>query len=175
MPMIPFGSIVMAHVPLKQQDTHGDRAILNYAVGTALRHKGAKGGLILFNPLAKRDVIRRTYKVIGPTVPLQNRPEYEIDEDGNVTMTTVSQDTVEPTSDVNDFKYLIGTIHRDDEDLELYKTVDVLEEEFDEDEGPLIVAYRRRLKSNGTFEPKSEDDEYPIHIDNIVKMIQTRS
>ena len=27
-----------------------------------------------------------------------------------------------------------------------------------------------RLKSNGTFEPKSEDDEYPIHIDNIVKM-----
>ena len=38
MPMLPFGSIVMAHVPLKQQDTHGDRAILNYAVGTALRH-----------------------------------------------------------------------------------------------------------------------------------------
>ena len=32
------------------------------------------------------------------------------------------------------------------------------------------MAYRRRLKSNGTFEPKSEDDEYPIHIDNIVKM-----
>ena len=134
MPMIPFGSIVMAHVPLKQQDTHGDRAILNYAVGTALRHKGAKGGLILFNPLTKRDVIRRTYKIIGPTVPLQARPEYEIDEDGNVTITTVSQDTADPTSDVNDFKYLIGTIHRDDEDLELYKTVDVLEEEFDEDE-----------------------------------------
>ena len=36
---------------------------------------------------------------------------------------------------MNDYKYLIGTIHRDDEDLELYKTVDVLEEEFDEDEG----------------------------------------
>ena len=34
----------------------------------------------------------------------------------------------------------------------------------------LYIAYRRRLKSNGTFEPKSEDDEYPIHIDNIVKM-----
>ena len=44
MPMIPFGSIVMAHVPLKQQDTHGDRAILNYAVGTALCHKCAMGG-----------------------------------------------------------------------------------------------------------------------------------
>ena len=90
-------------------------------------------------------------RLFGPTVPLQNRPEYEIDEDGNVTRTTVSQDTVEPTSDVNEFKCLIGTIHRDDEDLELYKTVDVLEEEFDEDEGPLIVAYRRRLKTNGTL------------------------
>ena len=54
--------------------------------------------------------------------------------------------------------------------MKLYKTVDVLAEEFDEDEGPIIVAYRRRLKTNGTFEPKSEDDEYPIHIDNIVKM-----
>ena len=146
----------MAHVPLKQQDTHGDRAILNYAVGIALRHKDAKGGSILFNPLTKRDVIWRTYKVIGPTVPLQNRPEYEIDDNGNVTRTTVSQDTVEPTADMNDFKYLIGTIHRDDEDLELYKT-DVLKKEFDADERPLIVAYRRRLKIIGTFEPKSED------------------
>ena len=64
MPMIPFGSVVMAHVPLKQQDTYGDRAILNYAVGVALRHKGAKGGSILFSPLTKREVIRRTYKII---------------------------------------------------------------------------------------------------------------
>ena len=100
---------------------------------------------------------------------MQNRPKYEIDEDGNVTSTNVSQDTAEPTADVNYFK-LIGTIHRDDEDLKLYKTVDVLEEEFDEDEGPPIVAYRRRLESNGTFEPKSKDVEYLKHIDNIVKM-----
>ena len=76
----------MAHVPLKLQATHGDRAILNYAVGTALRHRGAKGGLILFNPLTKRDVIRRTYKVIGPTLPSQTRPEYDIDEDGNTSI-----------------------------------------------------------------------------------------
>ena len=30
------------------------------------------------------------------------------------------------------------------------------------------MAYRRRLKLNGTFEPKCEDDEYSIHIQNIV-------
>ena len=87
-----------------------------------------------------------------------------------MTETTVSQDTGDTTADVNDYKYLIGTIHRDDEDLELYKTVDVLEEVFDADDGPLLVAYRRRLKPNGKFEPKSEDDEYPIHIQDIVKM-----
>ena len=87
-----------------------------------------------------------------------------------MTATTVSQDTDSTTADVNDFKYLIGTIHRDDEDLELYKTVDVLEETFDDDDGPLIVAYRRRLKPNGQLEPKCEDDEYPIHIQDIVQM-----
>ena len=43
MPMIPFGSVIMARVPLKLQATHGDRSILNFAVGTALRHIGAKG------------------------------------------------------------------------------------------------------------------------------------
>ena len=141
--------------------------ILNYAVGVALRHKGAKGGLILFNPLTKREVIRRTYKNIGPTVPSTTRPEYELDETGIMTETTVSQDTT--TADVNEFKYLIGTIHRDYEDLELYKTVEVREETFGDDEGPVIVAYRRRLKPNGKFEPKCEDDEYPIHIQDIVQ------
>ena len=160
MSMIPFGSVVMAHVPLKLQVIHGDRAILNYAVGTALRHKRAKGGLILFNPLTKREVIRRTYKVIGPVVPSQIRPEYDMDGDGNVTETTVSQDTLEATADVNDYKCLIGTIHQDDEDLELCKNVDVLEEVFDAADGPILVAYRRRRKPNGKFEPKSEDDEY---------------
>ena len=79
MSMIPFGAVVMAQVPRKQQVTHDDRSILNYAIGTTLRHKGAKGGLILFNPLTKREVLRCTYKIIGPTVPSQTRSDYEID------------------------------------------------------------------------------------------------
>ena len=52
-------------------------------------------------------------------MPSQTRPGYEIDEDGNVTATTVTQDTVGDIVDVNYYKYLIGTIHRDDDDLEL--------------------------------------------------------
>ena len=63
-----------------------------------------------------------------------------------MTETTVTQDTVDDTADVTDSKYLIGTIHRDDEDLELCKTVDVLEETFDDEEGPLVVAIDADLK-----------------------------
>ena len=32
------------------------------------------------------------------------------------------------------------------------------------------MAYRHRLKPNGQFEPKCEDDEYSIHIHDIVRM-----
>ena len=54
LPMILFGSVVMAHVPLDQQTTDGPRSIKHYAVGTALGHLG---GLQLFNPETKRVVI----------------------------------------------------------------------------------------------------------------------
>ena len=58
--------------------------------------------MILFNPLTKRDVIRRTYNAIGPTVMSMPRLEYEFDEASNITETTVTQDTVEATVVVND-------------------------------------------------------------------------
>ena len=79
-------------------------------------------------------------------MPSRTRPEYDIDDAGNITETTATQDRAEANTDVNDFKYLLGTIHQDDDDLELYKTADVLDEVFDDDDGPLIVAYRRRIK-----------------------------
>ena len=56
--------------------------------------------------------------------------------------------------------------------MELYKTADVLEEKFDEEEGPLTVTYRRRLNPNGKLASKCEDDEHPIHVEDIVKMIE---
>ena len=42
----------------------------------------------------------------------------------------------------------------------------------DADDGTLLVAYRRRLKANGKYEPMFDDDEYPIHIQDIVKMTE---
>ena len=168
LPMIPFGSVVMAHVPLDQQTTDGPRSVLHHAVGTSLGHQG---GLRLYNPATKRVVIRRTYKILGPTPQPQTQLEYEMAENGDVTSIAVSQDTVLVSDDVNDYKYLIGTLHRDEDyELELFRTTDVLVETFDETDGPVIVAYRRRVTATGKLLPKTEDDEYPIHISDIVQM-----
>ena len=101
------------------------------------------GGLIWFNLPTKRDVIRRTYKIIGPTVPSLTRPEYANDEAGNITATTMTQDTATDCADANGYKYLTCTMHRDDDDYNLYKNVDVPEEVVDDDDGPLTVPYRR--------------------------------
>ena len=80
----------------------------------------------------------------------------------------MSVDTTEASGDVNEYKYLIGTIHQDPDDLEYYKVTDVLEEEYDETEGPLIVAYRRHVSKTRRHLKKTEEDDYPIHIGDIV-------
>ena len=131
--MIPFGSVAMAHIPLDRQTTDGPHSILHYAVGTSLSHFG---GLRLFNPATKRVVVRRTYKVLGPEPHPYTLPEYETDAEGDVTETSVSADTIEVSGDVDEYKYLICTMHLDSDDGEYYKVVDVVEETYDEVEGP---------------------------------------
>ena len=158
----------MAHVPLSQQEMGSPTSILHYAVGTSMGHRG---GLRLWNPKTKREIIRHTYKTIGIMLPSQIRPEYELAENGDVTVTPVSQGTTGVSHDVDDYKYLIGTFHRDvDYELELFKTVDVVEETFDVDEGPIIVAYRRRVTETGKVLPLTEDDDYSYQIQDIVQM-----
>ena len=49
---------------MDQQTIDRPYSILPYAVGMAL---GLQCGLCLFNPLTKRVVKRRTYKILGPT------------------------------------------------------------------------------------------------------------
>ena len=166
LPMIPFGSVVMAHVPLDQQTTDGPHSTLHYTVGTSLGHQG---GLRLFNPATKRVVVRRTYKVLGPEPEPYTIPVYEMSADGNVTEQPVSVDTNDVSSDVNEYKYLIGTIHLDPDDGEYYKVTDVIEETYDETEGPLIVAYRRHVSKTGKYLKKTTEDDYPIHIGDIVQ------
>ena len=64
--------------------------------------------------------------------------------DGDVTLAPLSVDTALVSHDVLHYKHLIGTLHRDvNFKLAIFKTMDAVEETFDETEDPVIVAYRR--------------------------------
>ena len=95
------------------------------------------GGLKLFNPATKRESIRRTFKTIGPVRQPQLSSVFELTEDDTLTESPPTVHSSEPIADVDDFKYLIGTTHRDNDTLELHVTVDVLAEEFDAEVGCL--------------------------------------
>ncbi len=61
-PLLPFGTIIMAHLPLSEQTTLSGRAFISYYVGCAPNYRG---GILLYNPATQRTIIRRSYKVIG--------------------------------------------------------------------------------------------------------------
>ena len=50
-----------------------------------------------------------------------------------------------------------------------------VEEESDPLIGPVIVAYRLKVKSNRQLFPLTEDDEYPIYVNVIIEMIVNHS
>ena len=77
--------------------------------------------------------------------------------------------TSKVSGNVNDYQHLVGTMHRDSDDLELYKTMSVVTEEFEADIGPIVVANRRHVTETGALLPMTEDDEYPYQIQDIVQ------
>ena len=166
-PMLPFGSIVMAHIPLKLQSVGSPRSELTYCVGTSLDHKK---GLRLYNPTTKKEIIRGTFKTLGPIRPPIERATYEVTEADDILEIEKDNNLQgDEFADVDDYKYLINTDHIDPEDMVLYRTVDVVVEEFDTDIGPTIVAYRRRVQPSGRLYAMTEDDEYPYQIGDIVE------
>ena len=62
-PIVPFGSVVYAHIPLDDQTAMSGRSIRTFHVGFA---QGHKGGILLFNPVTKRTIVRRSFKIMGP-------------------------------------------------------------------------------------------------------------
>ena len=95
-PIIPFGSIVMAHVPTKLQTGLGARSFTTIAIGST---PGIKGGILLYNPKTKRTVVRRTFKVIGPDLPPpSNAPMHITFERG-----TISPEAIELPMDSDPF------------------------------------------------------------------------
>ena len=62
-PILPFGTRVLAHLPLKLQTALSGRCFPAIYIGRA---PGVKGAIKLFNPSSKRIILRRTFKVLGP-------------------------------------------------------------------------------------------------------------
>ncbi len=61
-PLLSFGTVIMAHLPVADQTALSGKAFLSYYVGTAPNYRG---GILLYNPASQRTIIRRTYEVIG--------------------------------------------------------------------------------------------------------------
>ena len=74
-PILEFGCIVMAHVPLALQGMLSGRAIETYYVGAHIN--GRHGGMLLFNPVTQRTIVRRTFRVSGPVRQGEAQLTYE--------------------------------------------------------------------------------------------------
>ena len=117
-PILDFGCIVMAHIPLKDQGMLTGRATETYYVGP--HDNGRHGGLLLYNPKTKHTIVRRTFRVMGPI--RQNSPQliYEAAYENANNTTTFITDTgntitllPQPDDDTPD---LVDDSDSDDED-----------------------------------------------------------
>jgi len=62
-PLFPFGTLVVAHIPLDLQTANSGRGFPAYFLGRA---PGYDDAVLLYNTVSNRPVVRRTYKVIAP-------------------------------------------------------------------------------------------------------------
>jgi len=67
-PMILFGSTVLAHVAAKNQAPLDFKCFETISMGRA---DGVKGGLVLRNLVTNKNIISRTFKVLGPGLLLR--------------------------------------------------------------------------------------------------------
>jgi hypothetical protein len=174
-PMVPFGTIVMAHKPVHLQGKLEDHAIPTYAVGTSINHQE---GLILFNPDTKLPIIRRSYKLMGTNIPVPVSTtlhcNFEPTDEPPVILPPSEPhfDPPPPPADshITSFDYLLNTTHIDPDDNYTYRTCRTEIVDYSDGNGPIIVAYRKRLTPDGKRTIRTKDDDQPYQIQDIVNM-----
>eukprot|EP01035_Chromulina_nebulosa_P025306 gene25306-33026_t len=188
-PMLPFGSIVMAHIPVALQASLGYKSFKTVAIGTAITHRQ---GLLLYNPITKRIIIRRSFKTLGPIEPPTSLQTYESypdsDPDPSTTSVTLHSDTnvsIPITNDqletlssehesstltVDDYLYLLNTLHFDPNDHQLYKTINIVTKTYRQSGDLHVVAYRQGIHPNGNPKKLRKQDHIPIPIQDIILM-----
>jgi hypothetical protein len=66
-PILPFGSVVMAHIPLQLQTALSGRSIETIYIGRAPLHRDA---ILVFNPKTKRVLVRHSFKFLSEDEPV---------------------------------------------------------------------------------------------------------
>ena len=160
----------MAHVPVHLQSTLHPKSISMIAVGSSLMHQG---GILFYNPLTNKVVSRRTFKQLGPVDITSDTTEYTVnyEEDGITLDNTLDVPPISITSSDNldDYQYLLHTLHTDDEDHKLYKIIklDIINTETD---GDIIVGYRQHILNNNKLDHSDIDNDIPYHINDLVRL-----
>lgn len=103
-PLLPFGTVVQAHIPVKDQHALGGRTLEAFSVGIAAGHKG---GILLFNPKTKRYIIRRTFKPMGSVAPVS--PLYKIPVEYDTEVLDVEEPSHEVARRTADNADLLGS------------------------------------------------------------------
>ena len=64
-PILPFGTIIMSHIPLKLQTKGSGASKVTHYIGSAHDHFQA---ILVWDPVTKKTIPRRTYKELGPYI-----------------------------------------------------------------------------------------------------------
>jgi hypothetical protein len=127
------------------------------------------GFLVGFTSTGSYDVyVPEREQVIGPTVQVdfdENIPSHSESYFSELHMKDHIVDDTDPENpmSIQDFEYLIGTKHIDDEDGMKYMTTRIVTNKDGH-----IVAHRAPLKANG--ERNSWEDSTPIHVKDIARL-----
>jgi hypothetical protein len=104
-PTVPFGSVVMSHIPLDQQTALSGRSIEGIAIGPSFEHDF---GLRIFNPLTKRESIRHSYRNFGEQEPISTT--YVFDAAHNL-LSLSSIDEINPPVSISESSTLSKRVH----------------------------------------------------------------
>ncbi|NBO66762.1 MAG: hypothetical protein EBU88_18285, partial [Acidobacteria bacterium] len=158
----PFGCRAYVHIPSQiRRKNHKGRAEQAIFVGMS---EGVLQGYIFYRPLY-RDYVTSVHAVFAPVTPQGS------------TSSPVSVDMTNsdvPEGKVEDFQYLEGTYHLDEEDGLLYTTLWVAEEVLNRRRDRFIVGFRCLVMPHGGLSDKCDNE--PVHIRDIERMtLQTES
>ena len=137
--MVPFGSIVMAHIPLKDQTVLGGRCIRTSYVGIAHNHKG---GILLYCPKTKRTIVRRSFRIMGPS----DQP------DSNILLESL--EFKDPTINNDDIDVVLNELDLQGADVHRFGNDFILD--FDDEDVDRIIHQPKISKR------RLEDDEFYV-------------